>query len=88
MEQEFNSYDLAEHLMSQGFANADKGASVAASGGNPGYSGNYGNPETGYAANPCLTNHGMSPTLASAESSPQYEPGPGSWGAYNKHQLS
>ena len=88
MEQEFNSYDLAEHLMSQGFANADKGASVAAFGGNPGYSGNYGNSETGYATNPYLTNHGMSSTLASVESFPQYEPGPGSWGAYNKHQLS
>ncbi|XP_034710544.1 protein FLX-like 1 [Vitis riparia] len=70
------------------FANADKGASAAAPGGNPGYSGNYGGPETGYAANSYLTNYGMNPILASAESFPQYEPGPGSWGAYNKQQLS
>ncbi|XP_034708987.1 transmembrane protein 147-like [Vitis riparia] len=60
-------------------ANADKGANVAASGGNPGYGGNYGNPEAGYAANPYLTNYGMNPIPASVESFPQYGPGPGSW---------
>ena len=45
-------------------------------------------PEAGYAANPYLTNYGMNPILASAESFPQYGPRPGSWGAYNKQQLS
>ncbi|KAL6314277.1 hypothetical protein AAG906_016478 [Vitis piasezkii] len=68
-------------------ANVDKGASAAASGGNPGYSGNYGNPEAGYAANPYLTNYGMNPVPAGAESFPQYGPGPGSWGAYNMQQA-
>ncbi|KAJ6301663.1 hypothetical protein OIU77_015886 [Salix suchowensis] len=66
-------------------ANAEKRARAAAAVGNPAaaYNANYGNPETGYAANPYQSVYSMNPVQANAESFPQYGAGPGSWGAYD-----
>ncbi|XP_059662785.1 protein FLX-like 1 [Cornus florida] len=73
-------------------ANAEKRARAAAAVGNPGYDGNYGNPEAGYAGNPYPSSYGMNPmnpVQAGAENFPQYGPGPGpgSWGAYSMQQA-
>ncbi|XAR68199.1 hypothetical protein NMG60_11003249 [Bertholletia excelsa] len=67
-------------------ANVEKRARAAAVAGNPGYNGNYGNPEAGYAGNPYPVSYGMNPmnsVQAGAESYPQYGPGPGAWGGYD-----
>nr|DAD48120.1 TPA_asm: hypothetical protein HUJ06_018057 [Nelumbo nucifera] len=66
-------------------ANAEKRARAAAAVGNPGYSGNYGNPDPGYGGNPYPTGYGMNPVQGSVEAAPQYGPGPGpgSWNAYD-----
>ncbi|KAI8558002.1 hypothetical protein RHMOL_Rhmol04G0055100 [Rhododendron molle] len=71
-------------------ANAEKRARAAAAVGNQGYSGNYGNPEAGYAANPYQASYGgkpMNPVQAGAENYPPYGPGPGSWGAYDMQRA-
>uniref|UniRef100_A0A5B6Z881 Protein FLX-like 1 n=2 Tax=Davidia involucrata TaxID=16924 RepID=A0A5B6Z881_DAVIN len=74
-------------------ANAEKRARAAAAVGNPasaGYSGNYGNPEAGYAGNPYPAGYGMNPmnpVQGGAENFPQYGPGPGSWGAYDMQRA-
>ncbi|KAG5559056.1 hypothetical protein RHGRI_008842 [Rhododendron griersonianum] len=53
-----------------------------------GYSGNYGNPEAGYAANPYQASYGGNPmNPAGAENYPPYGPGLGSWGAYNMQRA-
>ncbi|KAG5515038.1 hypothetical protein RHGRI_036167 [Rhododendron griersonianum] len=53
-----------------------------------GYSGNYGNPEAGYAANPYQASYGGNPmNPAGAENYPPYGPGPGSWGAYDMQRA-
>jgi len=74
-------------------ANAEKRARAAAAVGNQvsaGYSGNYGNPEAGYAGNPYPVSYGgnpMNPVQTGAENYPQYGPGPGSWGAYDMQRA-
>ncbi|KAG6790358.1 hypothetical protein POTOM_006511 [Populus tomentosa] len=70
-------------------ANAEKRARAAAAIGNPAaaYNVNYGNPETGYTANPYQAVYGMNPVQANAESFPQYGAGPGSWGAYDMQRA-
>lgn len=69
-------------------ANAEKRARAAAAVGIPGYNGNYGNPDTGYAGNhPYPASYGLNPVQTGAEGFPQYGPGPGSWGAYEMQRA-
>lgn len=70
-------------------ANAEKRSRAAAAVGNSGtgYSGNYANPDAGYAGNPYPASYGINPVQAGAEGFPQYGSGPGSWGTYDMQRA-
>ncbi|KAL5716492.1 hypothetical protein ACHQM5_018174 [Ranunculus cassubicifolius] len=61
---------------------------AAAPVGNPGYSGNYNNPDPGYAANPYSSGYGMNPVQSGGAEAAQYGPGPGAWGGYDTQRAA
>ncbi|OVA18933.1 hypothetical protein BVC80_1227g8 [Macleaya cordata] len=70
-------------------ANAEKRARAAAAVGNAGagYSGTYGNPDTGYGGNPYPAPYGMNPVQGGPDGNAHYGPGPGAWGAYDMQRA-
>ncbi|PIA30010.1 hypothetical protein AQUCO_05700009v1 [Aquilegia coerulea] len=68
-------------------ANGEMRVRAAASVGNPGYSGNYTNPEPGYGGNPYSSGYGMNPVQNAAEGAAQYGPGPAAWGGYDMQRA-
>ncbi|CAL9747620.1 unnamed protein product [Musa acuminata subsp. burmannicoides] len=72
-------------------ANAEKRARAAAAAGNQGaaYSGNYGNPDPNYGANPYPSGYGVNPVPGVTDAGPQYGSGSGhgSWGAYDMQRA-